>query len=498
MTRLFRPGTSTAETPEQTPPPDLIDATLEAEENEESRPPDGELIEFHCTVHTEAYLPSHAAALFDGMHELGWDRTDHSAGYPLVEWVREAREKGLAGGYANVGHLVRKSRGGGGLIREVDLPEGVDHAQAQFWSVTPALTVLAVLFVFTDDAATALDRVLRRDFTTRVVPTDHGWAIHGPGNEKRRAVEDARRALRRRCSDWFEAHLPGAFAAGLFGGDWPTVDVLTAEAFEPLTDIKRVGIWDYRELLQLIGTFDTRSSPQVDGLRLRMPFRQDESAQVITLAGRKQDLFGEQLASYGGGDSRWGFANWLTHRIEDIAVAWACIQLLGGYHAVIASARDRRPLGRDEPEATVEAVRSLRRTLLPHAWDAEALAAELEALCKIKRAMPFGGLDWAHVDTQHPDHRTLGEAWRERCSYQAAVLARTGRQLRETVSTDTEMGVAAANLALQHQVAILTRVSIAIAIVAGRRSSCRSDGGAVRVSGASSHLGRNALAADQV
>lgn len=451
----------------ESPPADLVDRKLDDEQNRETTPPSEEAVELHCMCLAEGYLPAHVPQLLEGMKQVGWD-VDPTAGDSPLKWVERSRESGGAGARAPVGVLVRESRGAFGRSWSMDLPGGVDHAHATFWAISSGLTVLTVQFVFTDEQALFMDRILRTTFDSYVTPVDRGWQIHDPPNQKREALLEARRELRRRCGDWLAARLPGAFAGGLLAGDWPAVEVITAERFEPFRDEMGPGMWDYREILRLTGSFDVLASAQVENLRLRLPSPFDEPGNVISAAGEKGKLFSdENLGDYGGGNSRWGFANWLHHRLDDVAAGWACVHLVRGYQAALSARRDRLvdEAREVEAEATLASIGQLRRDLLPRARDAQVLGAELEALCEEEFSMPFRGLDWAY-ESDHPDKRRLGTRWRNECQYIARVLGRTETRLREALATDAQLSVAAANLALQHRVTVLTRVSLGLAAVA--------------------------------
>lgn len=292
--------------------------------------------------------------------------------------------------------------------------------------------------------------------------------IHDPANQKRAAVAAARREARGRCGSWVAERIPGAFAGGLLDGDWPAVEVLTAEGFEPFSEDARNGPWDYREVVGLSGGFELYASPQVEDLRLSAPGPFDEVQNVLTVAGAKDKLFSDdRLGDYGGGNSRWGFANWLHHRVEDAAAGWTCVHLVRGYQAALSAKRDRLldEASEVEAEATLTSVRQLRRDLLPRARDAQVLGAEMDLLAENEFSMPFRGLDWKRV-REHPDERTLGTQWRDQCRYTASVLSQTETRLRDALATDAQLGVAAANLVLQQRVTVLTRVSIGIAAVA--------------------------------
>jgi hypothetical protein len=454
-------------TEKKDPPADLLDPHLDDEQNRESAPPDDELIDLQCMFVAEGYLPAHVPKLLAGMRKVGWDREDPLNRSPFG-WVQRSRESGGSGGWAPVGYLVQESVGGLGPSRQMDLPDGVDYAYAVFWAISPGLTMLTIQFVFTDDQALVLDGILRKTYSSFTTPSEQGWLIHDPGNQKRQAVLEARRELRCRCGQWLAERLPGAFAGGLMDGDWPAVDVLTAVKFDPLSDGDRTGIWDYKEILQLEGGYEVLHSSQVEDLRLRLPGPFDETAHTITAAGQKPKLFSkDRLSAYGDGDSRSAFASWLHPRLDDVAAGWGCVRLVHGYQAALSTERDRlTDHARDlEAETTLSAVSQLRRDLLPRARDAQILGAEVDALCEEDFAMPFRGLDWTFRN-EHPDKRTLGVQWRDQCQFGARVLSRTESRLRDALATDAQLSVAAANLTLQKRVAILTFVSVGVAAVA--------------------------------
>jgi hypothetical protein len=450
------------------PPPLSRDPDLDEQLNRDSTPPADELIELQCMYVAEAYLPSHAPALYAGMDTLGWDR-DEGGGSPL-EWVRNTRERGDVGGWTSVGTVARSRRGPG--VREADLPVGVDHAYVVLWAISPGLTVLTAQFVFDDEQAVVLDNLLRRTYETRVTLTEGGWRIHDPRGAKRAAVFEARRELRARCGNWLSETMPGAFASGALGGDWPAIDVITATSFEPFDDSRRTGRADYRDIARLLGGLEVYESPQLEDLRLALPRMVDDPEHVLILAGRKDKLFTrDRIGAYGGQVSRTGFASWLHDAANDLSAAWASLHLLRGYQAGLAAAGDAAAAKQEDPVATLHGLWNLRSRLLPQTWDAQALAAEMGLLCSRAWASPFRDLDWRRSHEHPVEKRPLGEQWRELSGYFAELLGRTEARVREALATDAQLSVAGMSLRLQHRVAVLTWVSIGIAAIAAIASA---------------------------
>jgi hypothetical protein len=146
----------------------------DTKQREQSRPPPGETIEWHCTYLVEAYLPSHAERLHHSLAELGWEKGDWPGRYgrPLVPVLRESA---YGGSWNNLGLVLPRGRTPPLQHTNADrLPDGVDHVALTMWSVTSSLTLLIANFVFDEEAGLVLDRIARTEYETVTTPTRDG------------------------------------------------------------------------------------------------------------------------------------------------------------------------------------------------------------------------------------------------------------------------------------------------------------------------------------
>jgi hypothetical protein len=400
-----------------------------------------------------------------GIETLGW-REDQGDTRNVYDWVRQSREQGFFQGYCPIGHLVRERRGPG--VQQIDLPDGVEHAYGVFWAISPGVTALTMQFVLDQEHGRVMDTAMREHYGTYTTPIKNGWRMHGPHDQKRAALLAACGTIRGRCEAWLSERVPGAFAAGLLGGRFPALDLVSARSFAPFgPDSRGEGMFNYREVANLNAGFDTYASPNVPGLLLNFPWKPDEPRHVLTVGGKESQLLSEDNLGPGYGRAdRWALANWLHDCVDDLVLAWTLQQSLGAFHAALAERRDVAIRLAEAPGELLRNLGQVRTSLLPQAWDAQVLAADFTALAKNEYALPFRGLDWTRTRSRHPDDPDLGAMMRERCGYFARLLGEAETRLRESVAADAQLGTAAANLRLQRRVERLTWVSVAIAVVA--------------------------------
>ena len=151
------------------PPNPLIDehvimdvwTSLDPTEQAQSRPPPREAIEWHLTYLAEAYLPSHAERLREGLVAAGWTAGGVGRQADPVPAMRAS----AGGGWTQLGVLVppsAQSTAFGGM-RPAALPDGVASVRVALWSVTSSLTVVSAGFEWDEHSGDVHDRIGKTD-----------------------------------------------------------------------------------------------------------------------------------------------------------------------------------------------------------------------------------------------------------------------------------------------------------------------------------------------
>jgi hypothetical protein len=88
------------------------DPERDAEQNEQSQPPDDEEVRVHCIWAIEFYGPGQHEQLLDSIRRLGWDREDGMFGpdrESLAGWINRSRSSVFGAGWLNLSIITRPS-----------------------------------------------------------------------------------------------------------------------------------------------------------------------------------------------------------------------------------------------------------------------------------------------------------------------------------------------------------------------------------------------------
>lgn len=453
------------------PTPPLVDPNwpplgapneLDEEEARESTPPTREAIEWHLTYFVEAYLPSHAERLADTLTTLGWTITRWEPNPDLVPSLREGR---YGGAWTPLKLLVPEGAPLGFSLGErlaSPLPDGVSSIALRLCSVTPSLTMLVAACEWDEYWGDALDRILRTDYNRGWLPMPgNARAWSGSASRKRIEIRRRRREMHRRLASWLTERLPGAFQD--LGKQHPALDVISAAGFRPyLDEDDAFAINSYRRLLSLTDRYMIGTSPDLPGLCLALPERDEPP--VLTLAGRTADVFDDRrLDKYGGEVSRWGLRNFLRERAEGLVVSWATVSLLDAMRVYLASFRDRAPEAGESPAQFAKRLSNDVPNALRRGSDAGTLCADIQ-----RQPATFGPIFTLHYLTT-----TLSDAlgrttplrtrWSEMIYEEASRVAESEVDQRERLATNVNILGLRENLRTQRRLLLLT---VALAVFA--------------------------------
>lgn len=443
-------------------------------ENAESRPPADEQVELHSIWVAEIYTPSLVSGLLDGLHGLGWDKGDGSIGIEdlnVPEWVTDSRSSSFGGGWVNLGGLTRPGDTSYFGARQTPLPDGVTYGSATMHSPVPSLTVCVVEFVLDETRRRGIQDVFETEFRSKLTRHNRGTRIHSPKNLKQEALKIARTAARDSCAQWFRDHLPGAFAGGLAGGLFPTLELLTTTSAKPFRIKGPDSPW-YTWALSLESTTDAWTNPSIPELVLQMPHTSFDDRTALVLAGKKTDILSnrpEQFEGYGDGDE--ALTRWLSHRIEGNLVMWAIHQLLVGNQEDLGELRDAVRSKTGSSREAMKRLDDIRSALLATSADAEIAATEIQAVYELEHWHPWNATDFEPLWEYRKERE---DSWIEAMRSSTVMLAKnlltSQRQVRDMLAAEGNLVGGITNIKVQRTlvwltvlIAILTLLAVAIA-----------------------------------
>lgn len=445
---------------------------LEPEENAESRPPDEEHVELHSIWVAEVYTPSLVGPLLNGLHDLDWDTGVSIAieDLDVAEWVVQSRSSAFGGGWLNLGSLARPGDTAYFGVRRAPLPEGVTFGSATMHSPVPSLTVCVVEFRLDEAKRDAIQAVLDTDFQSKVTKIGRRTQFHTPKNLKQEQLKVARSELRDSCAGWFRDHLPGAFANGLAGELFPTLELLTTTAAEPVR-MEREQTAFYTWALNLEWPTDAWVNTEFPDLILQMPHASFDDVTALVLTGRKSELLADpdRFKGYGQGDER--LAQWLRHRIEGNLVMWSLHNLLLGHQEDVGELRDSVRSDTVSSREAMKRLQDIRSTLLATSADSEIGATEIQATYELEHWRASNATDFEPLWEYRKEHQ---DSWIEALRSSTVMLAKnlltSQRQVRELLAAEGNLVGGITNLKVQRTlvwltvlIAILTFLAVVIA-----------------------------------
>jgi hypothetical protein len=443
-------------------------------ENAESRPPGEEQVELHSIWVAEIYTPSLVGRLREGLHGLGWDKGGESMAIEhlnVAQWVAESRSSSLGGGWVNLGGLARPGDTSYFGVRRTPLPDGVAYGSATMHSPVPSLTVCVLEFVLDETRRRGIQDVLESEFRSKMPRLDGGTQIHSPKNLKQDALKASRTAARDSCAQWFRDHLPGAFAGGLAGGLFPTLELLITTSAEPFRMEGPDNPW-YMWALNLESATDAWINPSIPELVLQMPHISFDDRTALVLTGKKPDIFSnrsEQFEGYGDGDR--ALTHWLSHRIEGNLVMWAIYQLLLGNKEDLGELRDAVRSKTESSKQATKRLEDIRSALLATSADAEIAATEIRTVYELEHWHPWNATDFEPLWEYRKERQ---DSWIEALRSSTLMLAKnlltSQRQVRDTLAAEGSLVGGITNLKVQRTlvwltvfIAILTCLAVGIA-----------------------------------
>jgi hypothetical protein len=422
----------------------------------ESVPPADERMLVHAIWGVEFYTPVHAAALVDRLIRLGFDKRRSWAGREKVSDYVRLQRGGIGESWLNLGLVVSPAASGWSMFDAVriEIPTGVRAGFLQLHTLTSSLTALVAMFVLEDDAAGALERVLRRDdFRASGKIEGRGYTINPPSNVKDAAVKAQRRRTHALVADWIADTLPGAFAANK--ETTPTAELVTTQSALPLDE--RSQDLEYLRAAGLANwTPAVWKSSELPNWRLTL----QDGDQRLTIARRQHVPSGDDTDERD--HDRWSMSQHVNDLVAKDVLVWAAVRL-------VETAKDRLAHVRDEGRQMAAARRPLKRLrriaghYLRDSLEGRTIAAELALYAKSRERFHHNAAEWEGVDNFAGDfleniRGTLDRLTRD--------LLATEERVRDGLIIESNMISTIANLRVQRWIVLLTVLTILVGVIA--------------------------------
>ncbi len=437
------------------------------EDNEKTTPPADEYVDFRCVWAIELYTPAHVEQLLAGFQKLGWDKDDDIGRDDLSVQLQRLREHPYGGGWLDFGYICRPDSSSrfASPHRVAPLPSNVEYATGTLFSLTSSLTCVVMGFIFKEDYSSQLDLALRTDRKTYMKPLRRGHEIIGPKTQKADHVNQTRADARRMAGGWFTEHLPGLFASGILGGEFPTCEFVTLRKAQPFPDRSEGSDQPppYLSILDMDLDIHSWVCPDIFGLKFTWPLFRDLGSRYHAIMALRETDFVEKDFESRDVNSRSGQTNYVDNKIKGLLSRWSILQMLAGYAKHINAIRDSttlRPKSRHDPLKTLQSLGGH----ISYSVDIAAVTAELIPYAK-EQALFERGIETfkpCHVRYHaHDEEFTIAKGLAFPIDEQATWLQRTDQSLRDHLTQYGSLLGATENIRTQRKLGILT---IAIAI----------------------------------
>lgn len=292
-----------------------LQRSKDAQENIDTRPPDGETVTFRSVTVADIYAGQAADSLVTALAAIDWNYSDESVGYKITEarkdyqdsrgffWLLEETSVYLLSQRGEIFDASDMSHDFPGFGR-TSLPSGIDYIVGEYYVVGPSTVAIVLTFVLVDDEARRLDAALREDAKPTMGPYSLAQVsnIRTVEDVKRERIRDIRAEVARRCLTWLKDKMPGTLSATEEGPGPPTCALVSLAAGKPFDS--------QAEYMALLGLTRASFRGYFAGMTLRglrptgsvEKFVSDDFLFLVRPSGRATD--GGLMAAFNEADAR--------------------------------------------------------------------------------------------------------------------------------------------------------------------------------------------------
>lgn len=496
----------------------------DADDNRDTRVPDGEQVRVPAIWLTELYTPTTLGGLTERLPSvMAKTRDQHPERGDIVEWLQDARRRG-GGAWRMLPNVTSADAG----IRTSDwivdnLPEQVASVTWGIYALTSTVTAVTALFRLKEDHPAGLQRIVDQDVSTRATITPQGgYTVSDVRWQKQQAADKWREDLRAGASAWLADRLPGSFHR-LRPGQLPAIELLTTERQLP---------WDEREarpqprrgwtqLLDLESYDGYWQCTAIPWLRLRERRSRgwgSSPRHMLTLGALRQGLLSLSTSARTATqqpDFALEEAIYLTNfYVVPLANRLALTALLAEFDEQLAATRDltEQATGSRSPRALDQ----VRQQLVTSGLESQIVANDIASFARDEQSWKYEFLDFSQVlpevpamnpdrgravppareprrrwritlrqrtrtgkeksgQRRHQDAQeqapasgptSLAESLRQGQIERGTVVAESEAKVRDLINTSAQLTAAAENIRLQRRVWWLTAFSAIVAVIA--------------------------------
>ena len=423
----------------------------------------------HCAWAVEFYTPAHTDELIENLSSFNRSssRSEYDA-EPLDSWIKRFHKVAHGGGWVNLGTWEPKGlpRKFIGPSRLVDMPPTVAYALAKAHRISPAITCIAICFVFEEDFSTSFDTALRKSRDTYTRPVAAGFSTHTPREQKTEAIELIRAQISDDFTFWFREHIPGIFSSDPIDGRVPICEFLTLQKATPFADreSRSAAGLEYLRILGLDANWEAWRHSSVPELHFSIQRQYLAAPLRYSTLTANEPRFSRLVGDYGGHKGQLAQILYLDENMHDLFCMWAGSSLFDVFTETLNRVRNSDDFRFGQSGNSVANLQRLQDHIfsLP---DIEAVSTEF--------ANDIGASGWYSRSTRMfvpcepelytPDD-TLSTVFQRRISKRSDWLQRTERAVRDQLAQTGAIINAYENVRLQKNVNKLTWLVVVLTV----------------------------------
>ncbi len=452
----------------------------DVESNQETTPPDDEVIDLCCIWAVEFYTPSHLDSLLTGVKHFGWKQEGIRSLGDIEEWIDKSGKPspGVNGSWLNLGFVSSSDSPFTGPSGTNDTtrnrvhlealpPQHISEISGYLCSITSSLSCVVMCFALDDDYGKKLNAVIKTDRQTEYKVASHFRTILNPERQKVDEVKQVRHDIKATVTKWFSANLPGLFSSGLLECDMPTCELVTLRDAEPFPSMRNSSPYFLR-LLGLDFSDDVWTSNGIPGMKLSLRDWAGRSPQYHSILSMKESSLSDELL-----EEAW---NWSGRRARILFVddflreGWllqtsALLLMLEGYGNHLRAIRDSASLKRGPRRNSVTILDRLASNV-SFSIDIDAVTSELQSFSEPESRERVRLPAFEPIESRwYPEGYTLADSLCTAISKRASWIQRMDRSLRDHGAQYGALVGAMENVRLQRQIKYFTIALTVLTIV---------------------------------
>lgn len=457
------------------------------EENQESRPPDGETVRRPMLMLAECFVGGDLEGLVEGCRDLGMPDEWRTGRPDIYSWARQVRRTSRTDGWVDIGAAYPTSRPRQWMEDvPIDLPEDFERLVLKAYSPTPSVVFVIATFILTEGSALLLDDELRTDRFLKLEKRGSITRYLSASHRKSAALEAERARVKESASAWLAQTFAGTFSGDFGLTALPCMEFLTTQLRAPFEDMEERNGWsDYRFLLSIDSDSEAWESESTPGWRLGMPWRPKDDNWTIVVGCRDRSG-GHEEPEADSGDERGSDdapattdTDCLKPLVNDeraleqylggLLIRFAAFCLIVKYEEAFGTLRDQLASPIPQTSHAITQLDAAQHTLSTLSFDASLVATELRAWAsdegrwRRETLEPTPAAAWKRE--HYPDHPNLLQLLGENVTGRADWVLDLEPRLRDQLVIRTSMLATSADLRLQRIVLGSSIVALVVACV---------------------------------